>query len=56
MGNNAIGFKVAETVERIIAPDGLGAAAFAIRRGVKSVDNAYIRNLIAVLNDVPDYG
>ena len=39
LGNNAIGFKVAETVERLIAPQSLGAAAFAIRTGVKSVDD-----------------
>jgi len=56
MGNNAIGFKVSETVSRLIAPESLGLAAFAIRAGVKSVDDAYIRTLIGVLKDVPDYG
>jgi hypothetical protein len=56
MGNNAIGFKVANTVESLIAPESLGTAAFAIRTGVKSVDNSYLRNLITLLNDVPDYG
>jgi hypothetical protein len=56
MGNNAIGFKVTETVERLVAPEGLGIAASTIRTGVKSVDNSYLRNLIAVLKEVPDYG
>jgi len=57
MGNNAIGFKVGESVEMLIAPEnGLGAAAFAIRTGVKSVDDTYVKTLIAVLEEVPDYG
>jgi hypothetical protein len=56
LGNNAIGFKVTDTVERLISPQGLGTAAFAIRTGVKSVDNSYLRNLITVLNEVSDYG
>ena len=57
IGNNAIGFKVGETVARLInAETGLGLAAFAIRAGVKSVDDTYIRTLISVLQSVPDYG
>jgi hypothetical protein len=56
MGNNAIVFKVGETVERLIAPEYLGTAAYAIRAGVKAVDASYIRTLISILNDVPDYG
>jgi len=56
LGNNAIGFKIADTVETLIAPHNLGAAAFAIRTGVKSVNDSYIKNLITVLNQVPDYG
>ena len=56
MGNNAIGFKIGESVEKLIAPESLGAAAFAIRTGVKSVDDSYLRNLITVLKEVPDYG
>lgn len=56
LGNNAIGFKVADTVERLIAPQNLGTAAFAIRTGVKSVDDSYIKDLISVLREVPDYG
>jgi hypothetical protein len=56
VGNNAIGFKVTEAIERLIAPEGLGAAAFAIRTGFKSVDNTYLRTLIAELKVVPDYG
>jgi hypothetical protein len=56
MGNNAIGFKVANTVESLIAPESLGTAAFAIQTGLKSVNNSCLRNLITSLNDVPDYG
>lgn len=56
LGNNAIGFKVADSVENLIAPRSLRIAAFTIRTGVKSVDDSYIRNLITVLKEVPDYG
>jgi len=56
LGNNAIGYKTADTVERLTAPHSLGAAAFAIRTAVESVDGSYIKNLITVLDQVPNYG
>ena len=45
LGDLAVCFKVGESAQELIAPGNLGAAAFQIRSGVKSVDDAYLKNL-----------
>ena len=43
-------------MQELIAPENLGAAAFQIRAGVKSVDDAYLKNFVTLLQEVPDMG
>ena len=56
LGNLAVCFKVDESVQKLIASEILGAAAFQIRGGVKSVDDTYLKNFIALLQELPDMG
>lgn len=56
LGNLAVCFKIGESVQHLIAPSNLGAAAFQIRAGVKSVNDTYLQNFIALLQHVPDVG
>lgn len=56
LGNLAIRFKVGESVKKSTAPENLRAAAFQIRAGVKSVDDVYLKNLVTLLQEVPDTG
>jgi len=37
-------------------PQNLGAAAFQVHAGIKSVDDTYLRKFIALLKEVPDVG
>ncbi|KAK3171121.1 hypothetical protein OEA41_003205 [Lepraria neglecta] len=54
--NLAVCFKVGESVQELIPPENLGAAGFQIRSGVKSVDDAYLKNFVTLLQEVPDMG
>jgi hypothetical protein len=56
LGNLAVCFKIGESVQNLVAPEHLGAAAFQIHAGVKSVDDTYLKNFIALLQQVPDVG
>ncbi len=56
LGNLAVCFKIGESVQTLVAPEHLGAAAFQIRAGVKSVDDTYLKDFIALLKQVPDVG
>ncbi|MCJ1473365.1 hypothetical protein MMC13_002016 [Lambiella insularis] len=56
LGNIAVCFKVGATVRELVAAESLGAAAFQIRAGVRSVDDAYLRTFIGLLQQVPDVG
>lgn len=56
MGNFAVGFKLSESTQHLIAPENLGAAAFQVHAGIKSVDDTYLRKFIALLKEVPDIG
>ena len=56
LGNLAVYFKVGESVQELIAPENLGAAAFQIRAGVKSVDDTYLKTFVTLLQEVPDMG
>ncbi len=56
LGNLAVCFKIGESVQNLVAPERLGAAAFQIHAGVKSVDDTYLKNFIALLQQVPDVG
>lgn len=49
LGNLAVCFKIGESVQNLVAPERLGAAAFQIHAGVKSVDDTYLKFYIALL-------
>lgn len=56
LGNLAVYFKLGESVQNLVAPENLRAMASQICTGVKSVDDRYLKNFIALLQQVLDVG